>query len=127
MDELRAELVLRAAESVPAGRIAPYGMLGRITGTGARFVGRVMAVYGREVPWWRVTNAKGELPPELLARAREKWHLEGIPLDPPSARIRRCLADEDELRCRWEPRITDIVEATDPVDAGDRTTTEGGP
>ncbi|WP_349829486.1 MGMT family protein [Brevibacterium litoralis] len=110
MDDLRAELVLRAAECVPAGRVAPYGMLARVTGTHARFVGRVMATYGSGVPWWRVTNARGELPAPIAARARTHWEDEAIPLHGDGVALRRVLADEDALVGAWEAAVADLVE-----------------
>lgn len=65
-------------ECVPAGRVVSYGDLASLVGTGPRVVGRVMALYGADVCWWRVTNAAGRLPERLLAAARDHWRAEGI-------------------------------------------------
>ena len=78
MDDLTVERVLRTVEAIPPGRVAAYGQIGAIAGVGPRLVGRIMREWGSSVPWWRVTNAAGELPPPLLARAREHWDAEGI-------------------------------------------------
>lgn len=78
MDEELVERVLRAVEQVPAGRVVSYGDLGALVGIGPRHVGRVMSQWGSNVPWWRVTNRSGDLPAELLARARPHWDEEGI-------------------------------------------------
>ncbi len=76
-DEL-VERVLVAVECVPTGCVVSYGDIAAIVGTGPRVVGRVMALYGAGVAWWRVTNATGHLPVHLLLQARERWASEGI-------------------------------------------------
>lgn len=80
MDDVLVERVLRAVEQVPSGRVVCYGDIAELVGVGPRLVGRVMSQWGGEVTWWRVTNRSGDLPPELLARAHEHWHQEGIAL-----------------------------------------------
>lgn len=80
MDELASERVLRAVECIPPGSVAAYGDLARATGTSPRFAARVMSTYGGGVPWWRVPNAKGELPPALARSALPHWEEEGTPL-----------------------------------------------
>lgn len=72
------ERVLIAVELIPAGRVASYGDVGRLAGTGARHVGNIMRNHSQGVPWWRVTNANGDLPPHLGATARPHWAKEGI-------------------------------------------------
>lgn len=72
------ERVLRAVEQVPPGRVVSYGDVGALVGTGPRHVGRIMAHWGAGVAWWRVTNRAGDLPGDLLARARPHWEREGI-------------------------------------------------
>jgi len=80
VDALVVEHVLRAVECVPPGRVTTYGAIAALVGGTARQVGSVMRFYGNDVAWWRVVNAAGELPPELLARARPRWDEEGISL-----------------------------------------------
>lgn len=114
MDERRTELVLRAVECVPAGRIAAYGVLGRVTGTSARFVGRVLATHGSFVPWWRVTNVRGLPPAPIRAEAARRWDAEGIPHSGGRARIEDCAADESRLRESWEAASRDIRTPEEP-------------
>ena len=80
--ELTIERVLTAVELIPRGRVVSYGDLAELVGTSARRVGRIMATHGAGVPWWRVTNAAGAYPPELLAKAFPHWAEEGILLAP---------------------------------------------
>lgn len=92
--------VLLAAEQVPAGRVASYSLIGAAAGVGPRQVGAIMRTHGSFVPWWRITNAAGELPPPLLARALPHWEAEGIAL---AANGRGCryaafAVDGDDLR-----------------------------
>ena len=82
MDETLTELVLRAVELVPPGRLVSYGDVAALLGTGSRQVGAVMAREGHGVQWWRVTNASGDLPPHLMADAARHWAAEGITLKP---------------------------------------------
>lgn len=61
--EAYVEAVLRLVEQVPPGRATTYGLVAEAVGRGgARGVGRVMALYGGAVPWWRVVRADGSLP-----------------------------------------------------------------
>ncbi|HSP60341.1 MAG TPA: MGMT family protein [Ornithinimicrobium sp.] len=99
MDDLLVERVLRAVEQVPRGRVVSYGDLAALVGTGPRQVGAVMARWGGNVPWWRVTDRSGRLRPDLLARAREQWAVEGIGLsaDGRGCRIGTHRADLERL------------------------------
>ncbi|MCI9887576.1 MGMT family protein [Micrococcales bacterium 31B] len=79
-DELRELVPL-----IPPGRVVTYGDLADDLGTGPRQIGRAMAGLGDDpngqaVPWWRVVNARGELPPDLWERARREYAREGTPL-----------------------------------------------
>lgn len=80
-----AEHVLRIAESVPAGRVVSYGGIADALAedgrpAAPRQVGKVMALDGAAVPWWRVVRADGTLPEHLRVRAREHYLAEGTPL-----------------------------------------------
>lgn len=112
MDERVAELVLRAVELVPRGRVVSYGDLGRLVGVGPRRVGAVLSRYGGGVPWWRVTNAAGDFPPALLDDARPHWLEEGIALKPTGrgCRIADHRADLDDLGRRWRVAVADLAE-----------------
>jgi alkylated DNA nucleotide flippase Atl1 len=104
-----AERVLRVAEQIPPGRVMTYGDVaawlreedglapgapgarpaGR-AGGGPRQVGRVMALYGGAVPWWRVVRSDGVLLPGEEHRALEHYRSEGTPLreSPPGGAAR---------------------------------------
>ena len=60
LDEAYVEAVLNAVEQIPPGRVASYGDLAELVGSGGpRLVGRVMSTQGAGVPWWRVVRADG--------------------------------------------------------------------
>ncbi|MCB5912209.1 MGMT family protein [Streptomyces pinistramenti] len=85
-----AERVLGVAELIPPGRVMTYGDVAEwlageappgTAGTGGpRQVGRVMALYGGAVPWWRVVRADGALLPGSELRALAHYRDEGTPL-----------------------------------------------
>ena len=108
--ELLVEHVLRCVEQIPAGRVAAYGVIGRVVGLGPRQVGQLMSRWARDVPWWRVTNAVGELPPPLLERALPYWHAEGIELRPDGrgCRYRVYGVDEDALAVAYATAVADL-------------------
>jgi methylated-DNA-protein-cysteine methyltransferase related protein len=112
MDERLDELVLRAVELVPRGRVVSYGDLGHVVGIGPRRVGSVLSRHGAGVTWWRVTNAAGDFPPDLLHEAAPHWREEGIALKPSGrgCRIDAHRADLDELERRWRVAVADLLE-----------------
>lgn len=60
VDEEYVEAVLALVDQVPHGRVTTYGALARAVGrSGPRQVGRVMALHGDAVAWWRVVHADG--------------------------------------------------------------------
>jgi alkylated DNA nucleotide flippase Atl1 len=72
-----AERVLDVVDGIPPGRVMSYGDIAEYLGQGGpRQVGRVMALWGGGVPWWRVIHADGSFLPgherEALARYREE-------------------------------------------------------
>jgi alkylated DNA nucleotide flippase Atl1 len=76
-----AERVLDVVESIPPGRVMAYGDIAEYLGEGGpRQVGRVMALWGGGVPWWRVIRADGSPPEDLERRAMEHYRTEGTPL-----------------------------------------------
>ncbi|MBO0654936.1 MGMT family protein [Streptomyces triculaminicus] len=76
-----AERVLAVAELIPPGRVMTYGDVAEWLGEGGpRQVGRVMALYGAAVCWWRVVRADGVLLPGHELRALEHYRAEGTPL-----------------------------------------------
>ena len=81
MDEAYVEAVLSAVEQVPAGRVTTYGAVARAVGTGGpRQVGRVMALHGDALAWWRVVHADGSPPTCHGGRAVEHLRADGVPL-----------------------------------------------
>lgn len=75
------EAVLETVERIPAGRVATYGDIAFAIGSNSpRGVGRVMALFGHAVAWWRVVPASGK-PPQGHARLALPHYLEeGTPL-----------------------------------------------
>ena len=100
-----AELVLRAAELIPPGRVASYGDLAELCGTSARHVGQIMARYGSGVPWWRVTSSYGDLPSHLREEAAVRWAAEGITWKP------------NRLGCRIKDHRADLAALADAYEA----------
>lgn len=106
--ELTVERVLRAVEQVPRGSVVAYSDIAGIAGTSARRVGSIMAEFGGEVSWWRVTNRDGALPPHLMALARRHWAREGIEADEARCRISRHRADLATLTAAYEAAVADL-------------------
>lgn len=117
-----AERVLAVAELIPAGRVMTYGDVaewlkgeeqpeglvaegggGRGTG-GPRQVGRVMALYGAAVPWWRVVRADGRLLPGSELRALGHYRDEGTPLRTAPHAAEDHIPRLDIRRARWDGR-----------------------
>ncbi|MGV9423840.1 MGMT family protein [Streptomyces sp. NPDC003656] len=111
-----AERVLEVAELIPSGRVMTYGDVaewlederrertagaGRPEG-GPRQVGRVMALYGGAVPWWRVVRADGALLPGHERRALDHYRAEGTPLKEPGGSGRGRMPRLDMRRARWD-------------------------
>ena len=75
------ERVLELVDSIPPGRVMPYGEVAAALGSRAsRAVGQVMAHYGSDVPWWRVIRASGHPPLDHEQEALEYYRAEGTPL-----------------------------------------------
>ncbi len=76
-----ASRVLDAAEAIPAGRVMSYGDIAEYVGEGGpRQVGRVMALWGGGVAWWRVVHADGSLLSGHERAALKHYQAEGTPL-----------------------------------------------
>ncbi|MFI9641816.1 MGMT family protein [Micromonospora sp. NPDC051925] len=79
------EAVLALVERIPPGRVMSYGAVAdalaeRSGRASARLVGSIMARHGGGVPWHRVVNSVGRLPPGQEVRARTLLRAEGCPL-----------------------------------------------
>lgn len=107
------ERVLRAVEQVPPGRVMSYGDLGTLVGTGPRHVGRIMSHWGSNVAWWRVTSRDGDLPGNLLARARPHWDREGIEVKPNGlgCRFTTYRVDLEQLEQDYRRATADLPDA----------------
>jgi alkylated DNA nucleotide flippase Atl1 len=95
-----ASQVLDVVDLIPPGRVMSYGDIAEYLGLGRgpRQVGRVMAVYGGAVPWWRVIHSDGTPAPGHDSRAVEHYLAEGTPL-----RSARPPVRVDMRRARWTP------------------------
>ncbi len=91
--------VLDVAEAIPPGRVMSYGDSAEYLGAGGpRQVGRVMALWGGGVAWWRVIHADGSLLAGHEQAALARYREEGTPM--------RSAADGgpgrvDMRRARW--------------------------
>ncbi|MGW3498456.1 MGMT family protein [Streptomyces sp. NPDC001020] len=116
-----AERVLDVAERIPPGRVMTYGDVAEwleyeegereaLTGKGGggrrvggpRQVGRVMALYGGAVPWWRVIRADGVLLPGHELDALGHYREEGTPLREAGRASDGHLPRVDMKRARWD-------------------------
>ncbi len=90
-----AERVLDLVERIPSGHVLTYGdVAGLLDEAGPRQVGRVMALWGGAVPWWRVVRASGEPAAGHEIEALRLLRAEGAPLVPDGRRV-------DLRRGRW--------------------------
>ncbi len=78
--------VLDLVERIPPGQVLSYGLIAEILnddsglGGGPRQVGRVMALEGAAVPWWRVVRADGSLPASHGIDAQAHYRDERTPM-----------------------------------------------
>ena len=92
-----ASRVLDVVDAIPAGRVMSYGDIAEYLGEGGpRQVGRVMALWGGGVAWWRVIHADGTPAPGHMRAALERYRTEGTPLRSAESIIR-----VDMRRARW--------------------------
>ncbi|MEV0220464.1 MGMT family protein [Streptomyces sp. NPDC050704] len=98
-----AERVLEVAELIPPGRVMTYGDVAEwLEEGGPRQVGRVMALYGGAVPWWRVIRADGVLLPGHELEALGHYRAEGTPLKEASRASEGHQPRVDMRRARWD-------------------------
>ncbi|MFF9123703.1 MGMT family protein [Streptomyces sp. NPDC014889] len=98
-----AERVLEVAEMIPPGCVMTYGDVAEwLERGGPRQVGRVMALYGGAVPWWRVVRADGVLLPGHELRALAHYRTEGTPLKEAGRAAEGHLPRLDMRRARWD-------------------------
>jgi methylated-DNA-protein-cysteine methyltransferase-like protein len=84
------EEVWRVVKTIPRGRVASYGEVGRRLRHPASgfLVGRWMAQAPAGVPWWRVIAKTGEIvtskrSPHLAAEQERRLRAEGVPFVAP--------------------------------------------
>lgn len=100
-----AERVLEVAERIPPGRVMTYGDVAEWLGEGGpRQVGRVMALYGGAVPWWRVVRSDGVLLPGHELRALAHYREEGTPLREAGRAAGGHVPRLAMARARWDGR-----------------------
>jgi alkylated DNA nucleotide flippase Atl1 len=76
-----AARVLDVVEAIPPGKVMSYGDVAEYLGEGGpRQVGRVMALWGGGVAWWRVVHADGSLLAGHERDALAEYRQEGTPL-----------------------------------------------
>ncbi|WP_274033101.1 MGMT family protein [Streptomyces sp. MMBL 11-1] len=98
-----AERVLDVTDLIPPGRVMTYGDIAEWLGEGGpRQVGRVMALYGSAVPWWRVVRSDGTLLPAHELRALDHYRAEGTPLREASRQTEGHIPRIDMRRARWD-------------------------
>jgi alkylated DNA nucleotide flippase Atl1 len=81
-----ASRVLDVVEAIPPGMVMSYGDIAEYLGEGGpRQVGRVLALWGGGVAWWRVIHADGSPPPGHEQAAVTRYREEGTPMHPGAA------------------------------------------
>ena len=89
-----AQRVLDAVDRIPRGKVMSYGDVAELVGSGsARAVGRVMAMWGSEVPWHRVLHNDGTCATHKSERQLDLLRDEGVPVV--GARV-------DMRQARWD-------------------------
>ena len=83
-----AERVLDLVDLIPAGSVLAYGDIAELLGEGGpRQVGRVMALWGGAVPWWRVVRASGHPVAGLEREALHRLRAESAPMAAGGSRV----------------------------------------
>jgi alkylated DNA nucleotide flippase Atl1 len=96
MDDGFTERVLDLVERIPPGQVLSYGAIAEILQEGGpRQVGRVMAMEGGAVAWWRVVRADGSLTAAHGIGAQEHYAEEGTPMRSNGSAV-------DMLRALWQ-------------------------
>jgi alkylated DNA nucleotide flippase Atl1 len=86
-----ASRVLDAVDSIAPGTVMSYGDVAEFVGQGGpRQVGRIMALWGGGVAWWRVVHADGSLLAGHERAALAAYEAEATPLrHPPGGGVPR--------------------------------------
>ncbi len=95
-DDGFTDRVLDLVERIPPGQVLSYGAIAAILDEGGpRQVGRVMALEGGAVAWWRVVRADGGLTAAHGIGAQEHYAEEGTPMRANGAAV-------DIARALWQ-------------------------
>jgi alkylated DNA nucleotide flippase Atl1 len=77
--------VLDVVDAIAPGTVMTYGDVAEVLGEGGpRQVGRVLALWGGGVPWWRVVHADGSLLRGHERAALAQYRAENTPLRAPA-------------------------------------------
>ena len=94
--------VLDVVDAIPAGQVMSYGDIAEYVGAGGpRQVGRVLALHGGGVAWWRVIRADGTPLPGHESSALERYLAEGTPLRPAPHAAPGLPVRVDMRQARW--------------------------
>ena len=112
---------------MPPGRVVSYGDIAELVGIGPRQVGRILATHDSQldtatveeqaVPWWRITNAAGDLPKHLRDEAFAHYREEGTPMrrNGVGAAIRTHRADLPDLADAAEAHLGPLPGTSGPL------------
>jgi alkylated DNA nucleotide flippase Atl1 len=93
-----ARRVRELVAAIPVGKVLTYGDIAELLEQGGpRQIGAVMAAHAGGIPWWRVVNASGLLPPRLRGEAAAHYSEEATPYDPSLERV-------SLRKARWDGR-----------------------
>jgi alkylated DNA nucleotide flippase Atl1 len=105
-----ADRVLDVVERIPPGRVMSYGDVAEYLGDGGpRQVGRVMALWGGGVAWWRVIYADGSPPAGHERAAQRHYSAEATPMRSTGQVVR-----VDMRRARWLAQASWTNEPSSP-------------
>ena len=76
------ELVWDYVRAIPTGKATSYGGVAKALKTSAQVVGAALKASPPDVPWWRVTNAKGHIGRSARRHIAQivMLELEGVPV-----------------------------------------------
>ncbi len=94
-----AEAVYRIVRRIPRGRVVTYGQIAALIGEprAAHAVGQAMRAAPSDLPWHRVVNARGEVPPR---RGPVHWLDQHLRLEQEGLRFTRGRLDLGRYRWR---------------------------